>query len=105
MNKKNIIKTNEFNFIFEKGKLNKTKFLIIKTINLDNDIFRVGISVPKKSFKLAVVRNKVKRQIRSIIDIHGFKNGDSLIIVKNNYNHGKDYQDLKKDILKIVKGK
>jgi len=103
MKKKNTVKKNEFNLIFENGKSTKTKFLIIKTLKTNSKNFRIGISAPKKSFKLAIIRNKIKRQIRSIIDLYGFKNGDSLIIVKNSYNYKKDYQNLKKDILNFIK--
>ena len=53
-----------------------------------NDIYHFGLSVGKKIGN-AVTRNKVKRQIRSMIDQIYFKNNfNCIIIVKKSYlNH------------------
>lgn len=106
MQRKCIIKKkSEFNLIFKKGKMSKSTFLIVKTLYPKNNDWRIGISIPKKSFKLAVVRNKIKRQLKNIISSIGFINGDHLIIVKKNYDCKNDFNEFKKDIQKFIKGK
>lgn len=68
MKKKLMIKnTDEIELVMNKGfsKANRT-FIVYKLKNPTNDGFRIAISAPKKLGK-AVVRNKVKRQIRSVL--------------------------------------
>ncbi|MGL4768733.1 MAG: ribonuclease P protein component [Mycoplasmoidaceae bacterium] len=102
--KKNSLKKKEFDEIYKNGKQVFTKYLIIKSINLNASDFQIGISVPKKNFKLSVSRNKVRRQIKDIIRKTGFENGKHLIIVKKNYNYKSNYINLKNDIQKLREG-
>jgi ribonuclease P protein component len=54
-----------------------------------NDIkkLRYAFSTKKNIFKTAVIRNKIKRQLRMIMNgIEKIKNIDILIIVKQEYN-------------------
>ena len=39
-------------------------FAFVKSLDIEQTKHRIGISVPKKLFKLAVTRNKIKRLIR-----------------------------------------
>lgn len=88
MKKINIVKENKiFNEIINTSKCYKNRnYVIYYKINKNNKNYRFGISVGKKIGK-AVIRNKLKRQIRNIIDNHkkfyDF-NKDYIIIVRKN---------------------
>lgn len=80
MKKKYIVKEHvDFTNIINNGRYYKSKGFIVYTLKNDLDYYRFGISVGKKVGN-AVVRNKVKRQMRMIIDNY-----------KKNYQNGKDY--------------
>ena len=66
MKKNQIIKKNEdFAVILNKGKRIKNNYYSIYYNESKNNLF--GISIPTKTGK-AVVRNKIKRQLKNIID-------------------------------------
>lgn len=80
MKKINIVKSNiEFNEVIKLGKCIKNRYFVIYYKDNDLNRYRFGISVPKKVCN-AVNRNKLKRQIRNILDNH-----------KNLYSNSKDY--------------
>ena len=62
-----IKKSDEIELVMKKGfsKANRT-FIVYKYRNSETQKYRVAISAPKKIGK-AVVRNKIKRQIRAIL--------------------------------------
>ena len=76
--------------VFEKGKVLKSGSVFLKFHDFNDDEISFGISVPKKNFKSAVLRNRVKRQIREIIrnssDIRKIKKGISFFIIYNGKN-------------------
>lgn len=88
MKKENRVKKNtDFYNIIQNGKKYYTKIFNIYINDSKIDTYRFGISVNKKIGN-AVIRNKVKRQLRQII--HQNKkyyqiNKDYIIIVKNSY--------------------
>ncbi len=68
MKKKEIVKKNfEFNNIIQIGEKKSNSFYSIFYISKEEKFPKFGIAVSKK-FKTAVIRNKVKRQMREIID-------------------------------------
>ena len=80
MKKKDIIKKGrEFTKIINKNNIIKNKYYKIFYIKSDKTLF--GISIPTKTGK-ANVRNKLKRQIKNIID-------NNKINIPNNYNYVK----------------
>lgn len=84
----NRIKKNvEFNKVIDEGKLLKTDSLTLYFLENNLGYTRIGISIPKKSGK-AVVRNKIKRQIRAIIasDVKLEKSFDYIIIARKQYD-------------------
>ena len=85
MKKYNIVKNNyEFNKIIKIGKSIKNKYFIIYFKENGLEKYRFGISVGKKIGN-AVVRNKYKRKIRSIVDDNKkyyTKNLDYIIIMR-----------------------
>ncbi len=79
-----IRKNQEFQKIYSKGKVLSSKFYVLKY--LPNKKFRLGLSVSKKHFKTAIARNKIKRQLRSIVSsIDSLINVDLFVIVKPTY--------------------
>jgi len=61
-----IKKYSEFQKVIEEGDIKKTCFFVSYTIPNEIGYSRFGISVPKKTGN-AVVRNKIKRQVRAAI--------------------------------------
>lgn len=82
MKKRNIVKENkEFNRIIINTKPYKSKsFIIYLEKNTNIDCYKFGISVGKKIGN-AVIRNKLKRQIRNIIDKNDYQNQFKCIII------------------------
>jgi ribonuclease P protein component len=72
MKKKNILKENcEFTKIINTSRNKKNKYYSIYYKKNNYQYNRYGISIPKKTGK-AVVRNKIKRQLKNIIDNNEF---------------------------------
>lgn len=70
MKKYEIIKKNiEFNDIINTGKLLKNKIYIIYYKDSEVNFPKFGLAISKK-FGNAVNRNRAKRQIRAILDMH-----------------------------------
>ncbi len=78
MKKKDTVKNNSlFNDVINKGEKINTKYFIISKMKYNNPSPLFGVAVGKKVGN-AVIRNKIKRQIRNIID-------NNKQIFQNNY--------------------
>lgn len=81
MKKINILKNSrDFDRIIKNNRPYKYKEYIIYLERNNDDIYKFGISVGKKIGN-AVRRNKVKRQIKSIIDKNNYQNNFNCIII------------------------
>lgn len=81
MKKKNILKKNiEFQRIIKTNKSLISREFIIYIERVSSDYYHFGISVSKKLGN-AVIRNKLKRQIKSIIDKKDYQNNFNCIII------------------------
>lgn len=81
MKKINILKERrEFDRIIKEVKPYKYKYYLIFLERKDVDNYKFGLSVGKKIGN-AVVRNKIKRQLKSIIDKKVYKNDFKCIII------------------------
>lgn len=82
MKKINIIKSNlDFSRIIRNNKSYKfNSFIIYLERKNNNELYKFGISVSKKLGN-AVLRNKLKRQIKSIIDSNSYQNSFNCIII------------------------
>ncbi len=110
MKKINIVKKNEdFRRIITTGKYKKGELFNIYIERTNENIYHFGISVSKKVGN-AVVRNKIKRRLKSIIDKKNYQNGfNCIIIVKgaiNNYSYSYIENKLLSALeeLKIIEG-
>ena len=104
MKKRDIIKEKyEFTDIINKGKRVSNKYYSIYYI-YNKDTTRFGISIPKKTGK-AVIRNKIKRQVKSIIDNNKNsvqKSFDYVIIIRKGLLDLK-YLDRERELLSLMK--
>ena len=100
--KNRIKKYSEFQKVIEADNVKKTCFFV--SYRLDNNLgySRFGISVPKKTGN-AVVRNRVKRQVRAAIgESTNFEESiDIVIIVRKNYDRG-NFTQIKSEIQKVL---
>lgn len=104
MNSKFIIRKNEeFEYIIKNGLCRKNKFFVIYNIERKLENNRYGISVSKKVGK-AVVRNKIKRRLKDIISKNSIKNGYDYVIIVRKAIVELSYEDMKNELLKLIKG-
>lgn len=98
MKKINIIKdSDEFTRIIHSIKPFRSKgyLIFVEKVSIPNYLF--GITVSNKVGK-AVVRNKVKRQFKSIIDKNNYQNNFKCIIIIKKDILERDYHILEKEI-------
>lgn len=102
MKKINILKKNyDFDRIIQNNKPFKYKYLIAYMEKETNDLYKFGISIGKKIGN-AVHRNKLKRQIKSILDKKSYKNNFNCIIIAGRGIKNINYQELEKDLLDFI---
>lgn len=81
MKKQNIIKSNQdFDRIIKNNKSYKYKDYIIYMEKTNEQDYHFGLSVGKKVGN-AVTRNKIKRQLKAIIDKNTYEKGINCIII------------------------
>ena len=104
MKKEERVKSSElFNYIINKGnKISNTYFTLFYLDNNDHKKL-FGISAPKKLGN-AVVRNRIKRQLRSLIfqTKKLFKNDRNYIIIVKKSFIGEKFDLLKEDLIKLI---
>lgn len=103
MKKINILKENfEYTRIIKNCRYYKSEcFILYFETTMDNIIYKFGISVGKKVGN-AVRRNRVKRQIKSILDKKNYKNGFNCIIIVRKRINEKQYYEIEKELLNIL---
>lgn len=101
--KNRIKKHKEFQEVIAKGELIRSNFFTFYVLENKLGYTRIGISVPKKS-GTAVVRNKIKRQVRSMCakNTDYSKSIDLVMIIKKAYNTEK-FAEIEQDIQEIFK--
>ena len=104
MKKINIIKKNyDINSIINQKDMVKNKYVYIykDSNNLNNHRFAICVS---KKIGNAVIRNKIKRQIKDIIDKSNLvfnSHNDYVIIVRNEIKNLK-YEEMKENLLNLI---
>ena len=105
MKKINVVKANEeFNLVMKKGFCLKNKYYVLYSKKNNLNHYRFGISVGKKICN-AVGRNKLKRQIRNILDYHKnlYSNHMDYIIIVRKSSLGEDYSILEENLVNLLK--
>ncbi len=76
-------KFKDFDELFDKGEFKSASSFYIKYIENKEDYTKISVVVPKKVAKLAVVRNRIKRQLSEIVRLKykEIKPGYNILIV------------------------
>ena len=92
-----INKDKEFDRAFKTGQPFYTKVFGIKAVDNGLEIIRLGILVSTKVSKKAVIRNKIKRQIKEIIqkEIPDLKPGKALVFIVFSQILDKSFKEIK----------
>lgn len=102
MKKINIVRTSrDFDRIIHNNKPYKYKDFIIYIEKTNESIYRFGITVSKKIIN-AVGRNKIKRQIKDIIDKKTYQNGFNCIIIVRRGILEKNYSEINNELLECL---
>jgi len=91
----------EFNNVIRTGKYNKNQYYILYYINNNDNKFGIAIS---NKVGHAFIRNRLKRQTRSIIDENRnlFKKGFNYIIMIRKSCVGTNYEILNKALIELI---
>lgn len=110
MKKINIVKeSRDFTRIMHSYKSFRYKDYILYIEKETNSLYQFGISVPKKVGN-AVMRNKIKRRLKNILDKNTYQNGFNCIIIVRKGIVEKSFQEMEEDLqcalrkLHIIKG-
>lgn len=102
MNKEHIVKRNEdFQRIIKTCKYYKHKDYILYIEKNDSKSYHFGFSVGKKIGN-AVTRNKIKRQLKSIVSKKDYQNGFNCIIIVGKNILNKSFSQMQIDLLEIL---
>ncbi len=100
-----IRKKKDFKKILKQKKAFRGKYFIVKKIENDLDYSRLGVIISTKVSKKAVVRNKIKRQIKAcfkeFLTDDSFKNFNLVFVVFPGFQE-KGIIELKSKIKKIL---
>lgn len=103
MKKKNILKKSiDFDRIIKNNKSYKYKDYIIYVEKVEDSNYHFGLSVGKKIGN-AVTRNKIKRQLKTIIDKNNYENGINCIIIVRKGLLEKSFSEKESDLIEAFK--
>jgi len=93
----------DFEEVIKHGKGYKEGFLFLKIDKNDLNVSRFGFVVSQKISKKAVVRNKLKRQLREIVRsaLPKIKKGIDVVIITISGVENLDFKTLKKNVDRI----
>lgn len=103
--KNRLKKKKDFEKVFKKGKRIKEDFLFFKYVPGPSGAFRCGVVVSQKVSKKAVVRNKIKRRIKSIVlqKMREAKTGGDFVFVVLPGSENKTFREIKETVNRIFK--
>jgi len=98
-------KNNQFQRVYSQGATKVNSYLVIYWLENNRQINRYGFSVSKKVGK-AVVRNKIKRQLKEIIRRWldpCLKQGFDIVIIARPYLRDLDFARMKKKLTELFR--
>ena len=110
-------KMKDFDILFKEGKFVNDKIVSVKIWQIDpnkyprrkytkNDL-KIGFVVGVKIDKRAVIRNRLKRQMREVVRLllknNKLQNGFHLLIIAKPEILNKTYQEIEKSIISLLK--
>lgn len=104
MKKKDVVKSKIlFNDIIQKGTRRSNKYYVVCSTKSNDNTSKYGIAVGKKVGN-AVIRNKVKRQIRNIItnNTKTIQNGFNYIIISKKEILNLSYGEMEKYLMVLL---
>lgn len=102
MKKINILKkSNDFSRIIKNNKPFKYKDYIIYVEKKDPSIYNFGFSVGKKIGN-AVTRNKIKRQLKNILDKKSFENNFNCVIIVGRGILNRSFSEREKNLIEAL---
>ena len=95
----------EFQKIYKHSRKLNSNLLFVKFATNNYDISRFGVVVSRKVSSLAVKRNKIKRQIFSVLRdiVKQFNKSYDIILIARKKISQVNYQEIKKDIIRLLK--
>lgn len=103
MKKINILKKSlDFDRIIKNNKSYKYKDYILYVEKVEAPTYHFGLSVGKKVGN-AVTRNKIKRQLKTIIDKNNYEKGINCIIIVRKGLLEKSFSERKNDLIEAFK--
>ena len=101
--KNRIKKYTEFQKVIEAANVTKTSFFVSYRLNNELGYSRFGISVPKKTGN-AVIRNRIKRQVRAAIGLStNFEESIDIVIIIRKAYQIDNFEQIKSEIQQLVK--
>jgi ribonuclease P protein component len=100
-----LTKKNEFDNVFKRSKASSGRFVFLKVLENDLGISRFGFIVSSKISKRAVIRNKIKRRLREIIqkNIINIEKGLDVVILARPNIINCDFGEIKEDTERLFK--
>jgi ribonuclease P protein component len=98
-----IRKNEEFRVVYNKGKSQANKYLVMYILKNGTDKNRIGISVSKKVGN-SIVRHRLTRLIRESIRLNEerFYSGYDIVIIARNTLKGKGYFDTESAVIHLA---
>ncbi len=89
-------KRDDFDGVFKRGRKFKEDFLLLRVVKNNFQKSRFGFIVSQKVSKKAVLRNKIKRRLRAIVEakIPKIKEGLDIVLIADPGLEKKDFWEL-----------
>ena len=99
-----LTKETDFKKIAKGAKPIHSKFFLLKKLSTPEKLVKFGIVISSKISKKAVVRNKIRRQIREVLkeNLADIKTGQKVMIVVKDTALNKDFKEIKQDLENLL---